>query len=144
MFGSFVRSSVRKATGDSKEYPADFQAWVIFRIIVNLVLPNDVFAFCAATVRFGLWSEIESDALNVDIYMAYALGLVLVSLALISKKKSHDVIGAYAWFWGDHFILLDRDLKFDGIFEMCPHPMYSVGYAWYVPNYSLSLYSPTL
>ena len=41
------------------------------------------------------------------------------------------MIGAYAWFWGDHFILLDRDLIFDGIFEMCPHPMYSVGYAWY-------------
>ena len=131
-FGRFVESSVRKATGDSSSnYPADFHAWIMFRSIVNLVLPNDVYAFCAAAARFGFFDEMKSDALNVNPYFAYGLGLVLVFLALISKKKSHDVIGAYAWFWGDHFILLDRDLIFDGIFEMCPHPMYSVGYAWY-------------
>lgn len=64
--------------------------------------------------------------------VGYVLGIAVIYASVLSKIHSHRVIGEYAWHWGDFFFLVEREteLKFDGIYEMAPHPMYSAGYGW--------------
>eukprot|EP01062_Namystynia_karyoxenos_P072966 TRINITY_DN6965_c0_g1_i6.p1 TRINITY_DN6965_c0_g1~~TRINITY_DN6965_c0_g1_i6.p1 ORF type:complete len:592 (+),score=236.40 TRINITY_DN6965_c0_g1_i6:143-1918(+) len=117
-----------------QDYPHDFNAWVLFRIIVNIILANDFFAYCV--LCFVAW-EIP-DTLHIADVAQYSLGLALMWFAGYAKSDAHRVIGNFAWYWGDFFFLMEADLTFDGIFQMFPHPMYTVGYAFY---YGLSLIS---
>ena len=71
--------------------------------------------------------------------LVYQIAIVLVVCSLYAKALSHKIIGYYAWFWGDFFFFrIDKKLTFDGIFNVFPHPMYTVGYAW---MYGLSILS---
>jgi phosphatidylethanolamine N-methyltransferase len=128
-----------------EEKPAEFNAWVLNTQFVNVILPNDVCAF----VVFGLRSSWLCEAASTEaIYtslipgiseaglgplfngLVFVIGGILIFSGLHGKLLSHQIIGYYAWFWGDFFFKIDKTLKFDGIFEVFPHPMYTVGYAW--------------
>lgn len=132
-----------------EEKPPEFNAWVLNTQVVNVILPNDVFAFSLFALRevnlFGYTSEgdvalsqlfraampsLDLPLLEVNKELAlifhvvvYAVGLILIIFSLWGKFLSHKVIGYYAWFWGDFFFKIDKTLKFDGIFEVFPHPM---------------------
>jgi phosphatidylethanolamine N-methyltransferase len=150
---------VKGSTGckDLNDKPAEFNAWVLNTQIVNVILPNDVFAFCIFAFREANFSiakcgsignylsnsetsrmmmafvpqSIMTDTTCYIFYtLVYIVAFLLIGSSLYAKVLSHKVIGYYAWFWGDFFFRIDKKLTFDGIFNMFPHPMYTVGYAW--------------
>jgi phosphatidylethanolamine N-methyltransferase len=130
----FERNVSTKTGGQYKmeNYPKDFNVWMAYRVLVDLILGTDLttyLAFCIAHFE-------KPTSIGLLDIVLYAIGILLCVFNLWAKSDAHRVLGDYAWYWGDFFFLLDKNLIFDGIFQMFPHPMYTVGYAFY---YGLSL-----
>lgn len=108
--------------------PIEYNTWLVFRRFVDLILMCDFVSYCLfATVCCHTPSG-EGLLMGAA---RWALGLALVGFNLWVKLDAHRVVKDFAWYWGDFFYLIDQDLTFDGVFEMAPHPMYSIGYAGY-------------
>lgn len=117
---------------DLYKAPVEYNTWLLFRNLVDLILMSDftcymLLAFSCASlpnhswfITLGRWSA----------------GIILFLFNLWVKLDAHRVVRDYAWYWGDFFFLEELQLTFDGVFEMAPHPMYSVGYAGF---YGISL-----
>ena len=123
-------------------FPAGFNAWMLNMQWVNVILPLDVLAFVLVVARsfevddcvFQSSTLISAQTIEIlctstDI-LSYVGGVLLFGFSVVGKHSAFKVIGHYAWFWGDFFYGLDLKLKFDGIFDVVPHPMYTVGYGW--------------
>ncbi|CAG7852914.1 Phosphatidylethanolamine N-methyltransferase Short=PEAMT [Serendipita indica DSM 11827] len=138
---------------------------VVDIILLNDFLSYVLFAICNLDFLFPGASRSHSSTINSPgmVFLRLLGGVALLLFNLWVKTSAHDVVKDYGWYWGDCFFSrghlrkstkihdasgldlhgeekesqeLHFDLVFDGIFEMAPHPMYSVGYAGY---YGVSL-----
>lgn len=113
--------------------PLEYNTWLVFRRLVDVILMCDFTSYCLFAIACGHRPVDENVIMTI---LRWTAGIVLVLFNLWVKLDAHRVVKDYAWYWGDFFYLIDQELTFDGVFEMAPHPMYSVGYAGY---YGISL-----
>jgi phosphatidylethanolamine N-methyltransferase len=125
----------KKIPNDYKfeEAPIEYNTWLVFRRVVDLILMCDFVSYCLFAIACAGRPADESIAMT---FGRWGAGIALFLFNLWVKLDAHRVVKDYAWYWGDFFYLIDQELTFDGVFEMAPHPMYSVGYAGY---YGISL-----
>ncbi|KAH6681150.1 phosphatidylethanolamine N-methyltransferase [Plectosphaerella plurivora] len=108
--------------------PLEYNTWLVFRRVVDLILMCDFVSYCLFAIICGRTPAGESLVIGVT---RWSIGIALFLFNLWVKLDAHRVVKDYAWYWGDFFYLIDQELTFDGVFEMAPHPMYSIGYAGY-------------
>ncbi|KAI8373027.1 phospholipid methyltransferase-domain-containing protein [Radiomyces spectabilis] len=114
--------------------PIEYNTWLLFRQLVDIVLMNDFTSYMCFALSWFNWSP-QSSFFVGDV-LRWAGGLFLIVFNIWVKIDAQRVVKDFAWYWGDFFFLIEQSLTFDGVFEMAPHPMYSVGYFGY---YGLSL-----
>ena len=117
---------------DMKAAPLEYNTWLLFRRLVDLILLCDFISY----ICFAIACTNFPDESWFVFIVRWAAGVGLFLFNLWVKLDAHRVVKDYAWYWGDFFFLIDQELTFDGVFEMAPHPMYSIGYAGF---YGISL-----
>mmetsp|Transcript_15198 Transcript_15198/g.62222 ORF Transcript_15198/g.62222 Transcript_15198/m.62222 type:complete len:718 (-) Transcript_15198:1406-3559(-) len=116
------------------KFNKEFESWMVFRLISTLILSNDGQTYCI--LAWKLMQIPAAGDITIGQIFCFVLGTIVCLLSVAAKKDAHDCVGDYAWYWGDFWFRLETNLIFDGIFELFPHPMYTVGYLAY---YGLSL-----
>ncbi|KAF8588065.1 phosphatidylethanolamine N-methyltransferase [Ramaria rubella] len=132
---AWIRNQLKGKMGTDysfDELPLEYNTWLLFRQAVDIILLNDFLSYCM--FAFACFRVPVDLPLGVHV-MRWIGGIVLIAFNLWVKTEAHHVVKDYGWYWGDVFFQRGA-LVFDGVFEMAPHPMYSVGYAGY---YGLSL-----
>ena len=111
-----------------EDAPIEYNTWLLFRRVVDLILMSDFTSYCLFAIACGGLPENEKLPMTIARWVG---GWALIIFNLWVKLDAHRVVKDFAWYWGDFFYLIDQELTFDGVFELAPHPMYSVGYAGY-------------
>ena len=120
--------------------PPAFSAWTIFRFMVTFVEFNDAFVFVLMSIKFAMierGTPVQFDGILASVSTTMfcvvdVLACLLICGSLYSKLAAFRVAGDYCWYYGDFFFVRTGKPGFssEGIFEMFPHPMYTVGYGW--------------
>lgn len=134
-WAKLVQNEVKSQRG--KDYvisslPIEFNTWLVFRKFVDLILMSDFVTFCCVVYTCSVANANEFSN-TWTVYLRILVGFSLILFNLWVKVNAHNTIKDYAWYWGDFFFrqINNEELIFDGVFEMVPHPMYSVGYVGY-------------
>ena len=114
--------------------PLEYNAWVAFRALSMVVLANDGLTYIVLTV--AIWLKGLAPAGVFATVVSSTTGLALCVFSIWSKAAAHDCVGDFAWYWGDFFFVMEGELTFAGVYDLFPHPMYTVGYSAY---YGISL-----
>lgn len=116
------------AKNSADQYPVTFRSWLAFRFFVDAILATDFAAYAAFCLVH--W---EVPSLSLTTVLAYAIGGFLCFFGLWAKMDSYRVVRDFAWYWGDFFFLLHsgKELTFDRVFMLSPHPMYTIGYSFF-------------
>lgn len=133
---AFIKSELERKVARDYSFdnaPLEYNTWLVFRRIVDLILMCDFCSYMLFAIACGGKPDGEFRLVTIA---RWTVGMALLLFNLWVKLDAHRVVKDYAWYWGDFFFLVDQDLTFDGVFEMAPHPMYSIGYIGY---YGISL-----
>ncbi|KAH9834294.1 Phosphatidylethanolamine N-methyltransferase, partial [Teratosphaeria destructans] len=128
LYGFLKKEMEAKIPQDYKfeDAPLEFNTWLLFRRVVDLILMCDFTSYILFAIACGGTPPSEKLPMTVARWIG---GWLLILFNLWVKLDAHRVVKDFAWYWGDFFFLIDQELTFDGVFELAPHPMYSVGYA---------------
>ncbi|BGP19913.1 hypothetical protein JCM10213_008612 [Rhodosporidiobolus nylandii] len=141
----WVRNELGKKMGKDYNFeavPLEFNVWILFRHSVDVILLNDFLSYVLFSLSFFRLAGPPGHSFLFHL-LRWTGGIVLLLFNLWVKTDAHRIVKDYAWYWGDCFWTSLESLVFDGVFELAPHPMYSVGYAGYY-GLSLIVASPTV
>lgn len=133
---AFIKSELeKKVVKDYKfdEAPLEYNTWLVFRRIVDLILMCDFTSYMCFAIAC---TSKPADEWIFTTIVRWLAAAAVFALNVWIKLDAHRVVKDYAWYWGDFFFLVDQQLIFDGVFEMAPHPMYTIGYVGF---YGISL-----
>ena len=78
------------------EAPVEYNTWLIFRRIVDLILMCDFISYCLFAVACAGRPASESIAGTAA---RWIIGWLLVGFNLWVKLDAHRVVKDYAWYW---------------------------------------------
>ncbi|ODV61413.1 phosphatidylethanolamine N-methyltransferase ASCRUDRAFT_75436 [Ascoidea rubescens DSM 1968] len=132
---SFIRSQLRTKIGNNynlSEHPIEFNSWILFRHLVDLILMQDFTVYCCLV--YSVYSNLNTNLFESTLldFFRLVIGISFILFNIWVKVDAHNIVKDYAWYWGDFFFLqVNNHLIFNGVFNMFPHPMYSIGYIGY-------------
>lgn len=126
-FSKWVEAQLTSKMSHSTDYqfssvPIEYNIWLLFRQVVDIILLNDF-------LSYFLFCFTSNHSFEFHSLPRILIGVSLVAFNIWVKLEAHKIVHDYAWYWGDAFFKSLHTLVFDGVFEMAPHPMYSIGYA---------------
>ncbi|KAI8980834.1 phospholipid methyltransferase-domain-containing protein [Pilobolus umbonatus] len=137
MMYRWLKTQLSINMGDDYDFataPLEYNTWILFRQLVDLILMNDFTSYiCFALSWFNTTPQ---SSIFLGDTLRWCGGIFLIIFNIWVKVDAQRVVKDFAWYWGDFFFLIEQSLTFDGVFEMAPHPMYSIGYFGY---YGISL-----